>query len=262
MNCPAVRERLAGHAMSVLDAREVAAVERHLQWCAGCRKEAAELGQAAATFAFALAPASPPANLEDRVVEAVQKEAVKSSGGPRRTARTAAALAVAAMVAVGSLGWGAVMAGRADRAEVLAAQAERRQETALKQFQRVLSSLPFEVPAEDTWLGRLAPTPGGRGGGAALVLVSPSTIDFSIVIVNGLDPKDVAALPYRVSLRNADGVTLAAGKISKLDAGGGGQVFHQFNRDLASFTKVIVTNASGDVVLEGAVSPETSLAGS
>lgn len=61
MNCPAVRDRLPEHALGVVDHHDATAIERHLAWCAACRKEARDLERAAATMAFALAPAYPPA---------------------------------------------------------------------------------------------------------------------------------------------------------------------------------------------------------
>ena len=86
-----------------------------------------------------------------------------------------------------------------------------------------------------------------------LQLVSPTTLDFSIVIVNGLDPTDAGALPYRVTLSNAAGKVLRAGVITALDNNGGASVFHQFNLDLTGFTTVQVTDARGGLVLRGTV---------
>ncbi|MGH2636268.1 MAG: hypothetical protein ACRDHU_09025, partial [Actinomycetota bacterium] len=171
-------------------------------------------------------------------------------------ARTAAASIVAAMVAVASLGWGAAMAGRADRFAERAEQAERDRAAALEQFQRVLANIiPVgELPEDQTHLGRLSPTAGGQGGGAVLQLASPNLLDFTIVIVNGLDPKAVGRLPYRVELVNAAGALLKAGRIDELDADGGADVFHQFkNRDLTGYTTVRVVDAAGEVVLVGEV---------
>jgi hypothetical protein len=250
-----VRELLPEFAVGVLSERDRVEVERHLQWCAGCRKEAGELGHAAATFAFALPQAPVPQGLADRVVGRV-KQAAGAPGSPRRL-RTAAATAVAALVAVAGLGWGAVMAGRADRFADRAAQAERRQALALERFQKVLSgAVPgAQLPTQETFLGQLAPVQAeGQGGGAVLQLVSPTRLDFAIVIVNGLDPSDAAVMPYRVTLANAEGSILKVGRIAKLDADGGAELYHQFERaNLSGFTDVRVTDARGKVVLAGSV---------
>lgn len=254
MNCQAVRELLPEFAFGVLSTEDRTEVEQHLRWCAGCRKEAAELGQAAATLAFTLEPAQVPPGLGERIVARVKRAA--GAPGTSRRARTAAASIMAAMVAIAGLGWGAVMAGRADRFEARAAQAERERAAALERFQKVLTSVvpDQELPSSETHLGQLSPTPGEQGGGAVLQLVSDRMLDFTIVIVNGLDPDDGAALPYRVELENAAGVVMRAGLIAELDADGGAEVFRQFrNKDLTGFTTVRVVSADGEVVLSGTV---------
>jgi hypothetical protein len=256
VNCLAVRELLPELAVGVLSAADREEVDRHLRWCAGCRKESAELGNAAATIAFALAPVEVPHGLRDRIVDGV-KRAAGAPGTPRR-ARTAAASIVAAMVAVASLGWGAVMAGRADRFEDRAADAESRRRQALALFQTIIDQVipGQELPPEQTRLGRLIPTAEGQGGGAVLQLVSPSVLDYSFVIVNGLDPDATGRLPYHVELVNAAGRVLRAGRIGELDADGGAEVFRQFsNKDLTGYSTVRVVDAAGVVVLEGGVDP-------
>jgi hypothetical protein len=254
VSCLAVRELLPELAVGVLSPQDREEVERHLGWCAGCRKEASELGRAAATFGFALVPAPMPKGLGERTVQRV-KRAAGAPGTPRR-ARTAAASILAAMIAVGSLGWGAVMAGRADRFAERAAQAERDRAEDLEQFQKVLSQVIPDVPLpeDQTHLGRLSPAAEGQGGGAVLQLASPNLLDFTIVIVNGLDPAATGRLPYRVQLVNAAGELLAAGRIDELDADGGAEVFHEFKRaDLTGYTSVRVVDASGEIVLAGEV---------
>jgi hypothetical protein len=253
VNCLTVREHLPELAMGVLPEADRTAVERHLQWCAGCRKEAADLGQAAATFAFALAPEPVPGGLGDHVVNVIKQAA--GVPGSRRRLHAAAASVVAAMVAVAGLGWGAAMAGRAERFADRARAADQRQAAALEQFRRVIVGLRLgtQLPTGQTHLGQLSPPAGRVGGGAVLQLVSPTTLDFVIVIVNGLT-KDAAPLPYRITLQNSAGELLKAGDITKLDQDGGAQVFHQFkNRDLTGYSTVIVRDAAGQIVLRGTV---------
>jgi hypothetical protein len=257
VTCLEVRELLPELAVDTITPDDRRQVERHLQWCAGCRKEASDLGQAAAILAYSLPPAPVPQGLSERVVDRVRRAAGASgpSGTPRR-ARTVAAAIVAAMVAVASLGWGAVMAGRADRFADRAEQAERERARALERFQVVLSQV---IPGEEissnegARLGQLAPVAGGTGGAAVLQLVSPTMLDFVIVIANGLSD-DPDLLPYRVQLSNDAGQVLRAGRIVELDSDGGAEVFRQFQtQPLTGFSTVTVLDAAGEVVLTGTV---------
>ena len=252
MTCLEVRELLPEHAIGVLGEPERERIQRHLQWCAGCRKEAGDLEQAASKLAFALAPAPVPEGLGESVVADIRR-AAGAPGTRRRRARAAASL-VAATVAFASLGWGAVMAGRADRFADRAERAERAQEAAIEQFQTVLSQvIPSDsVSSSDTHLGQLRPVAAGTGGGFALQLVSPEILDFVMVIVNGLDDPD--RLPLRVWLVNADGRELRGGRIDELDANGGAEVYHEFKtQGLGGFTTVNVVDRAGEVVLTGTI---------
>jgi hypothetical protein len=255
VNCLAVRDILPEFATGVASAADRREVERHLRWCAGCRKESSELEQAAATFGFTLAPAAVPEGMGERVVERIHR----ASGSPRRPhrLRTAAAGLVAAAIAVSSLGWGAVMAGRADRSERRAREAQQDREEAIQLFQQTLAQLiPGGEPpsAEAFRLAQLAPTASGQGGGFVLQLVSPTTIDFTMVIVNGLDTAAVDRLPYRVQLFDGSGQMLRSGRIDELDADGGGELFRQFaNTELTGYVDVVIVDASGRPVLTGTV---------
>lgn len=254
MTCLEVRERLPEHATGVLAPSEREGVDRHLRWCAGCRKEARDLERAAATLAFGLVPARVPEGLEDRVVAEVRRVAGRPA--TRRRARTLAAGLLAAAVAVASLGWGAVMAGRADRFADRAEQAEREQAAAIESFQRVVGQLipGNEVSDSDTRLGQLAPQGGGVGGGFALQLVSPTILDFVMVIVSGVEPGRTGGLPFRVVLENALGERLRVGRIHELDAVGRAEIFRQYRtQSLAGFTTVHVVDASGEPVLTGTI---------
>jgi hypothetical protein len=252
VTCLEVREFLPELAVGVLAPRHRDEVERHLRWCAGCRKEAGELGDAAATVAFALPPAELPDDLRERVVHDV-KRAASAPVKPRR-ARTAAASVLAAAIAVGSLGWGTAMSQRADEFEQRANDAERRRNDAIALFVQLIDD-PLAVEDDrlgQTRLGRLTPTADGQGGGMALQLVSPRLLDFSLVIVNGLDPRATDRMPYHVEFENGGGEVVRAGRIGELDAEGHAEVFREFaNRDLRGYTLVRVVDADGMVVLEG-----------
>ena len=253
MTCFEVRELLPELALGVLSREERRRVERHLAWCAGCRKESSDLGAAAATFAFTLEPAPMPEALRTRVVDGVKRAA--GAPGSRRRARAVGASIVAGFIAVGSLGWGAAMAGRAERFEHRADAAEQRSAEAFDRVRLIFNQLvPGEVPTNETHLAQLTPTDDGQGGAAVLQLVSPRLIDFAIVMVNGLDPTATERLPYRVQLVNAAGQVLKVGAITSLDGQGGGDVYRQFDAvDLTGYTTVRVLDANGAVVLRGTV---------
>ncbi|MGZ5213196.1 MAG: anti-sigma factor family protein [Actinomycetota bacterium] len=261
MNCTAVRDRLTERALGAVPADDAQALDRHLAWCAACRKEAGELDRAATTFAFALAPAEPAPDLEDRVVENVQAIAAKQRPPGARRGRLAVTLAVAAMLAVSGLGWGAVMAGRAARFEDLSKVARQKQQDATAAFQKILASSEFNDPGNEVYLGTLASdTRAATAAGSALTLVSPSTADIAIVMVNGFDltaAKD--ALPFRVFLTAEGGRRLRIGKIKALDSGGGAILSSQFDLDLSRYAGVEVVDKDGNVVLHGSVSRRPSI---
>jgi hypothetical protein len=252
VSCLEVRELLPEHAIGVLGELEHERIRRHLRTCAGCRKEAGDLGQAASTLAFALAPVPVPDGLGDRVVARVRSAA--GAPGTRRRARTATVTLIAAALVFASLGWGAVMAGRAERFADRAAQAQREQAIAIEHFQQVLGNVipGGSLSDNESHIGQLSPVAGGTGGGFALQLVSPRMLDFVMVIVNGLD--DPSVLPLRVQLVNDRGRVLRAGRIDALDANGGAEVYHQFRtQGLGGFTTVNVVDPAGRAVLTGTV---------
>jgi predicted anti-sigma-YlaC factor YlaD len=261
VNCTAVRDRLTERALGAVPADDAQALDRHLAWCAACRKEAGELDRAATTFAFALAPAEPPADLEDRVVADVQEVAAKRLPQAARRGRLAVALAVAGMLAVSGLGWGAVMAGRAARFEDLSKVARQRQQDAIAAFQAILNSQEFTDPDNEVFLGTLAAdAPGATAAGSALTLVSPTIPDVAIVMVNGYDLSAADdALPFRVVLTAERGKHLRVGKIKALDSGGGAILSAQFELNLSRYTGVEVLDRDDNVVLQGTVSPRPSI---
>jgi len=256
VNCAAVRDRLTERALGALLVADAPAVDRHLAWCAACRKEAGELDRAATTLVFALAPAEPPTDLDDRVVDEVRRAAAKGRQIPRR-GRLAVALAVAAMVAVSGLGWGAVMAGRAARFAETAQQQKQRSADAAARFAQYLNSSEFNDPGNQVFVGTLAAsTRGSVAGGSALTLVSRGTRDIAIVMVNGLRSP---TLPLEVFLMSEHGRSLRVGRIAALDSGGSAIVFKRFDVDLTPFTGVEARDRSGAVVLQGHVELRPSI---
>lgn len=261
MTCLEVRDRLVERSLGALHLEDATEVDRHLLWCAACRKEAAELDRAAATFALTLAPASPAPDLEDRVAAAVHAAADAPAGRPGRRGLAAAASVIAAAVAVSALGWGVAMAGRAERFRATVTQEKKVQNDLIRRVDLLVGDQEFTATGNRAYLGTLAPTSGGIGGGSALTWISPTITDFTIVTIAGLPPGDEDALPYRIWILNdTTGKKLAVGDpIQKLNADGGA-LRVQDAADLAGFETVQVTDATGRIVLRGTMGSEAELA--
>jgi hypothetical protein len=257
MDCLPVRERLTEYALSTLDRDERAFVERHLEWCAGCRKEAAELTSAAALAGEAVPQAEPPAELEDRIVRAVR--AAAGTRPRRRRVRGVAVLAAATLVLLAlGVGWGASVVQSArhkeqaavSRADAIAERLDRLFRTLVPHHQ---GGHPTVGPRDQLRKAQLAPPSlGMHGGGSAALFISHVQDDWALVVVGGLSEK---AAPYRVSLRNQYGQFAYVGAISKLDAGGGAAIWHEYQQHLNAYTDVIVKDRGGRIVLSGSVSP-------
>lgn len=260
MNCPSVRDRLPEHALGTLGSQDVGELDRHLQWCAACRKEAGQFDAAAATLAFAVAPAIPDPDLEERVVSAVRQQAAHPRGvhAPARRGRLAVSAVVAAMIAVAGLGWGAVMAGKAARSEEAAKVATARQQGAADRFEWLVGNAEFADPSNQVVIGRLSPR-GGTGGGSAFTLVSPTMIDMAVVMVNQLPPASAGAEPYVVRLLGPRLPVLRVGKM-RLDSSGSAIVSRDFSLDLKGYDQVTVRNATGKLVMSGSLATRASLA--
>jgi hypothetical protein len=253
VNCTVVRDRLTEHALGVVAGREADALDRHLEWCAACRKEARDLRRAAAVLPYALDPAEPPADLEDRVVEAVRAEQRRGRPAvtaPRRS-RLATVAALAAVLAVSGLGWGAVMAGRASRAEQNAADVAQQSQDALIRFTDIFGATTDFADA-DVELGLLVPTEaGGDASGTAATIVAPQADDTVLLIVDGLDAE--AGAPYSVELRAGENETLVVGAIqpSAIATDGSAEFASMADDDFRRYDRVRVVDAAGAIVLRG-----------
>ncbi|MFM7717871.1 MAG: zf-HC2 domain-containing protein [Actinomycetota bacterium] len=257
MTCLDVREALPDFALHVLEPEVRVAVEAHLASCDACRAEADDLAAGAAAIALAAPAVVPPPALGDRIFRALRGR----DPSPAMRRRLAAISAVAAVLAVSGLGFGAAMAGRAERFEVRAAVAEERRLASLEQFRKVLEGVVpgRALPPSSTRLGQLSPPAGGVGGGAVLAFLSDERYDFAVVIVSGLGgPDDPVALPLRVTLRSGNGDRLRVGTIRELDGQGHAELFREFRRDLRAFDGVVVVDADGDVVLSGRITADAS----
>jgi hypothetical protein len=263
VNCAGVRDVLAERSLGVVRGSEVAVVERHLAWCAACRKEARDLDRAAGVLPFALVPTEPDPSLEDRVVAAVRGVAVgerplaQASGGGRR-GRLATVAVLAAAFAVMGLGWGAVMAGRAARIEDSAAEAALQQQRAFDRFGDVIASTAGDA---EVYLGVLSPVEDGPdASGSALTIAAPQAQDQALVVVNGL-PTNERRIPYTVVLAAGKGQTVELGQLAALDfdAGGTAELAGSVDEDLRRYGRVLVRDARGRLVLRGTLQVQAAV---
>jgi predicted anti-sigma-YlaC factor YlaD len=258
VNCPAVRDRLPEHALGVVDHHDATAIERHLAWCAACRKEARDLERAAATMAFALAPARPSAELGERVVGAVRR--VSAPTPPvkpgRRRGRRVGVVLLAAALTLASLGFGTVLGHRDGPPAVDPANRGTQQEEVASKFTRAIAGALQAAAAADPRLqaqiGTLAATHGADASGAALTLESPSADDQVVVWVNGLSPKRI---PYLVFLTDSRGNAFEVVRINRLDRDGGTMRASVVGRNLSRYERMIVRDARGRIVLSGTLAP-------
>jgi hypothetical protein len=254
MDCLVVRNRLPEYAVSTLTERDRTALERHLEWCAGCRKESAELKEAATIVGLSLPHAAPGPDLEDRVVARVRTAAARRGQPRRRFVVLVAATVVTAMVAAAGLGWGVFLSAKVNTAEGRADAATQQAHQYLGRLRNLLQQLAAsQGGGEDVRLTTLAPVREGEGGGAGLVLVSPRSQDWALVVVGGLSAKRT---PYRVWLTTAAGRRVFVGRIAKVrSSDGGAQLGRQFRLDLTPVRRVIIKDARGVTVLSGAIEP-------
>jgi hypothetical protein len=186
------------------------------------------------------------------VVGAVRNAAAGRAAAPPRR-RAAAAAVLAAMLALSGLGWGAVMAGRAERAEERAEDARRRQEEAFRRFQDVFR-LPEVDPKAIAEVSTLLSPRLREGRGDALVLLSPSGDDLAFVLVNGLTEVRASQLPLEVRLVGNGSRQLVVGQIRTLNSSGEGGVYRTFVEGLRGFSAVVIRDARGKVLLNGTLS--------
>ena len=254
MTCLQAREQLAEFVMDTLAVRQHREVERHLQWCHGCRKEVAELQEGLAGAALALPMVEPPPSLEDRVVTKVSDASGRWKVNRRRSVRVLAVAAMTALLlAVGSLTWGLAMRHQVQSL----GDRESAKTTALQALGGLVKTLRAGGEALSA---TLAPTKGFvGGGGAAIIVTAPNEPDLFMIQV--IIPRPAQG-PFEVLLQQRSGRTIRAGRLTLasndvyiLAAGGG---FRQFSQALTGVTSVLVLDGSGAPTLAGDVRPYSS----
>jgi anti-sigma factor RsiW len=256
VNCPAVRDRLPEHALGVVDHHDATAIERHLAWCAACRKEARDLERASTTMAFALAPASPSAELGERVVGAVRRVSAPppSPKSSRHRGRRVGVVLVAAALTFAGLGLGAVLGGHDGRPPDPGTRAQA-EEGALDRFRTAALQAAVLDPGIKARIGELTPRGGVEASGAALTLASRNEKDQVVVWVNRLPAKGA---PYLVFLTDGRGDAFEVVRIAKLDRDGGAMRASLVGRNIGRLEHMIVREAKGRIVLAGSLAPAES----
>lgn len=243
MTCLEVRDRLTEHSLGLLSRVDAGDVERHLRWCAGCRKESSELQEGASMMALSLPSIEPPPSLESRVVERITAVAGTSRIPSRRRVRllTAATL-TAAMIALSAVGWAITERGQVQhiRQETIA------QIKQVKDLERILQSLEAN-PLE----AKLFPILDATGSGRVLIYSSPDAPDFILASVSLVEP---ARGKPAIALTDRAGRVISGGVLARNN--NGVLIFYEESgKNLSRGTSVTVMDGSGRPVLGGLVQP-------
>jgi len=186
VTCPEVRERLTEHALGLLPKPDRREIDRHLEWCPGCRKESVELAEGASAVGLAIPPVDPPTSLEGRIVERLRVFTGRSATPSRTKIRmlTAATL-VAGMLAASAFGWALAERGKlqteTQRLQARVQAAEDLTERLAVAHQNVVNVLP-ETGAKN-YLATLTAPLGLQGGGSAFISSQRNALNFLYVNV-------------------------------------------------------------------------------
>jgi hypothetical protein len=245
VTCLEVRDRLTEHSLGVLSKADAREVERHLEWCPGCRKEASELLEGAASMALILPVADPPTSLEGRIVERFRMAAGRAPIPSRRRLWVlVAATLTAAVLISGMSGWAIAKRGSASLEELV---------TTARQQKQDLSSLIADLNKRGlTLTGTLTSPSDGKGFGTAIIFSAPRIDDFVLV---DIPVRPEAAGPFKVQL--VGGVAIDAGQMSGREHLAALKWFHQENLDKIT-TVTVIDQSTGAVVLTGQLTPYTA----
>jgi hypothetical protein len=246
VTCLEVRDRLTEHSLGVLSKADAREVERHLEWCAGCRKEASELLEGAASMALVLPAADPPTSLEGRILERFRMATGRTPVPHRGRLR---ALLVAAMIAAiavsGTTGWAIANKGTQTLHEKVDDALTKQQD-----FARLLDSFKGNGRI---FTGALMAPSGDLGFGQAIVFSAP-TEGFVLV--------DIPVLPEGggpFTLQLVGNGVIDAGRVN-LTSGDHPVVLKWFTDEpLGKMTTVtVIDQSTGAVVLTGKLVPYSS----
>ena len=240
MSCLEVRERLTEYALGLLPAAEAEQIEQHLEWCPGCRKEAADLAEGAASFGLAIPQVRPPAALEAKVLGRPRAVTRRTGERGHRQARTlVGATLIAALVAFGAVGWALAERNHALTLEERLSGMRARVEN----LAQVLSS-----GGGKTFQAALLPPEGKQGTGFAVVFSAPRRDD--LLFVDVMLPENSKG-PFVVQVIHSNRVW-DAGTVKKT-ASGEWVLAQRTGIDLRHPVAVTVLDQESHMVVTGAV---------
>jgi hypothetical protein len=243
VTCLEVRERLAEYALGLLPRAETVDVDRHLEWCAGCRKEAGELQEGAAAAALSVPLEEPPSALEHRVVERLRFAA--GTAGPahhrHRLRGLVAATLAAAILAVGAMGWAVAERQHVQTLQVLVQEKNIK----IQDVEKVIQS--FQGRGK-TLEAALTPPAGQLGSGTAVVFTAPRVNDL-VLLEAVLLPDRVG--PFVVQIVTEDGA-IRVGNLQHT-TNGDWIMFHYTEENLSGVLSVTILDGTSNAILTGIV---------
>jgi hypothetical protein len=238
--CLQIRELLTEFALGTLDPQDVRRVERHLEWCEGCRKELAELQEGLTPVALSLKAADPPPQLEEKVVARILSAAGKWRSSSRRGVRALVAATMAAiLVAAGALGW--AVAERRNVVDVKAKAADQLAEA--KRFASVLQSV-----GATPYLATLRSTSSESQSSGSVIVYSGANLENFVLVQVVLSGRQES--PYTFELTDRRGHVLEGGPLTKTN-NGTWLFYDRPRRNLAKGVTVLILNKSGEAILSG-----------
>jgi anti-sigma factor RsiW len=246
VTCLEVRDRLTEHSLGVLSKADAREVERHLEWCPGCRKEASELSEGAASMSLALPVADPPTSLEGRILERFRMAAGRTPVPHRGRLRVMVVAAVVAAIAVsGTTGWVIAKKGTETLHEKVAEAVARSDD-----FAKLANSFRGNGRV---FTGTLMAPVGDQGFGQAIVFSAPKE---GFVLV------DIPVLPQRggpFSLQLVGKGVIDAGQINPANSDHPVILKWFTDEPLSKMTTVtVIDQSNGAVVLTGKLVPYTT----
>ncbi|MEX2458276.1 MAG: zf-HC2 domain-containing protein, partial [Actinomycetota bacterium] len=222
-----------------LDDVQETAVRRHLRGCGPCRREHAELEAGLEIFGRATHTAEPPPDLQEQVLGALDAEwrDVPRAPRPRWLALASAAAVIALLVGTLTL---ALTAGR--RADRLDAQVASLAEDA-GEYRAFLAALG----GKSVDVATFASAASAAVEGSAIVYHGDEGPSWVVLYVHGIGPVDSAA----AFLRGRDG-SVEIGSVH-LDDDGNVSAWLVSDEDLAGYDTIVITDAEGGVLAEGAL---------